>query len=130
MCSCTTDVLTSDSQSLENFILEGAFNNDALWGFLAYIGHLRDTRNKLPQLMYSATDGNITLAMENVARSLTNQIRSGPQSMDLSGTVSRTEVYMRVQWQSLAYPTTLLFLVSAIVRDTSCPCGLYCSIES
>lgn len=63
------------------------------------------------ELVFSANGQNITLTMENIARSLTNQIRSGPRSRNLTGKVLRTEVYMKVQWQWLAYPAALLLLV-------------------
>lgn len=68
--------------------------------------------NVLPRLMHCAHNENITLTIENIATSITNYIRSGPQSVDHYGTVYRTEVYMRVQWAWLAYPVALLSLVS------------------
>jgi len=97
-------------------LADGAFDNEEFWDILGSDVYGRSflsmkSMNMLPQLMHSANDGNITLTMENIARSLTNQIRSGPQTMDHLGTVYRTEVYMKVQWQWLAYPATLLFLV-------------------
>lgn len=62
--------------------------------------------------MYSANNGDNPKTLDNVAESLTNAIRSGPQTLDHYGTVFQTEVYMRVDWQWLIYPVVLLFLVS------------------
>ena len=68
----------------------------------------------LGMVIYSANGGNISKTFEIVAESLTNAIRSGPQALDHHGTVYRTEVIMRVDWEWLAYPTSLLFLVSLL----------------
>lgn len=70
--------------------------------------------NILAVLMYSANDGDIPKTFDKIAQSLTNTIRSGPQKLEHQGTVFRTEVYMRVDWQWVIYPISLLFLVSAL----------------
>lgn len=67
----------------------------------------------LAALMYSANKGDIPKTFDKIAESLTNAIGSGPQTLEHRGTVYRTEVYMRVDWQWLIYPISLLLLVSA-----------------
>lgn len=62
--------------------------------------------------MYSANGGDIPKTLDNIAYSLSNAIRSGPQTLNHNGTVFRTEVYMRVDWEWLIYPIALLSLVS------------------
>jgi hypothetical protein len=62
-------------------------------------------------VVYSANDGDVPKTIENIATSLTNQIRSGPQTFNINGTVSRNTLYMSVDWPWLAYPVALLTAV-------------------
>jgi hypothetical protein len=66
----------------------------------------------IASIVYSANDGDIPKTFDNIARSLTNQIRSGPQSLNIPGDVWRNELYMSVDWPWLAYPVALLVAVS------------------
>jgi hypothetical protein len=70
-------------------------------------------------MIYAANDGDIPKTFDAIAESLTNQIRSGPQSMNHTGNVWRTEIYMHVDWPWLAYPVALLTAVRIkLVRIT------------
>lgn len=68
----------------------------------------------LAALISPANDGDVLKTFDKIAESLTNAVRSGPQMLEHQGTVFRTEVYMRVDWQWVIYPISLLFLVSRL----------------
>jgi hypothetical protein len=70
----------------------------------------------IPGAFYWANDGNIPKTFDRIADSLTSQVRSGPQSINHTGIVWRTEVYIRVDWPWLAYPAALLTLVCSPLR--------------
>jgi hypothetical protein len=72
----------------------------------------------IAELMYSANDGDIPKTFNNIAQSLTNQIRIGPQSLNIAGQVWRTELYMSVDWPWLAYPVALLTAVCTSLIKT------------
>jgi hypothetical protein len=69
--------------------------------------------------IYSANDGDIPKTFDRIAESLTNQVRSGPQSIKHVGKVWRNEQYMRVDWPWLAYPVALLIAVRTNVSYRS-----------
>ena len=52
----------------------------------------------IAELMHSANGGNIPKTFDNIAHSLTNQLRIGPQSFNIGGEVWRDELYMNVDW--------------------------------
>jgi hypothetical protein len=72
----------------------------------------------IAELMYSANDGDIPKTFDNIARSLTGQIRSGPQSLKITGQVLRTQLCMSVDWPWLAYPVALLTAVRTSLIKT------------
>jgi hypothetical protein len=72
----------------------------------------------IADVVYSANDGDIAKTFDNIAQSLTNQIRSGPQSLKINGQVLRTELYMSVDWPWLAYPVALLTAVRTSLIET------------
>lgn len=76
----------------------------------------------IASMVYSANDGDIPKTFDNIARSLTNQIRSGPQSTNHTGQVLRNELYTNVDWPWLAYPVALLTAVRDIADQN--PCGI------
>jgi hypothetical protein len=65
----------------------------------------------IASMIYAANDGDIPKTFNAIAESLTNQIRSGPQTINHTGYVWRTEIYMRVDRSWLAYPVALLTVV-------------------
>jgi hypothetical protein len=69
----------------------------------------------IADVIYSANDGDIPKTFDNIAQSLTNQIRSGPQSLNITGEVWRNELYMSVDWPWLAYPVALLTAVRTLL---------------
>jgi hypothetical protein len=66
----------------------------------------------IASMVHSANDGDISKTFDNIAQSLTNHIRAGPQSTNRTGQVWRNELYMSVDWPWLAYPVALLAAVS------------------
>jgi hypothetical protein len=72
----------------------------------------------IANVVYSANGGDIPKTFDNIARSLTGQIRSGPQSLNIDGEVWRTELYMSVDWPWLAYPVALLTAVCTSLIKT------------
>ena len=72
----------------------------------------------IASMVYSASDGDIPKTFDNIARSLTSQIRSGPQSLNITGKLWRNELYMSVDWPWLAYPVGLLVTVRTSLART------------
>jgi hypothetical protein len=73
------------------------------------------SQDVIGDLVYWANNGDILKTFNQLAQSLTNHMRSGPQSTDHIGRVLRNELYMRVDWPWLAYPVALLVAVSTHV---------------
>lgn len=78
-------------------------------------GHSTEPEHLIGKIVYWANKGDILKTIDQIAQSLTNQMRSGPQSLEHHGEVWRTEQYMRVDWPWLAYPVALLTAVSALL---------------
>jgi len=65
---------------------------------------------------------NLTTTFENVARSITNHVRSTSPDRH-PGTTQTWVIYVRVDWAYLAYPITMLvigiaYVISTIVEST------------
>jgi hypothetical protein len=76
------------------------------------VGFAPTAQDVISNMIYWANDGHILKTFDQIAQSLTNQMRSGPQSVNHVGQVLRNELYMRVDWPWLAYPVALLVAVS------------------
>ncbi|KAK3684521.1 hypothetical protein LTR37_020196 [Vermiconidia calcicola] len=61
-------------------------------------------------MLYTVNNGNITANVMGVAESMTNEIRSGPNSTAHLGTAHINETYIRVNWVWLTYPAVLVAL--------------------
>ena len=73
----------------------------------------------LLQALYSANGGDLTKTMDNVATSVTNQLRNGMNATDVQGTVVLPVAYVHVNLLWLIYPASLssfaaLFLLASI----------------
>jgi hypothetical protein len=76
------------------------------------VGFAPTAQDVISNMIYWANDGHILKTFDQIAQSMTNQMRSGPQSVNHAGQVLRNELYMRVDWLWLAYPVALLVAVS------------------
>ena len=81
-------------------------------GFALNVAIANEAQNVISDTMYWAHKGDILKIFDQIAQSLTNQMRSGPQSYNRTGQVWRNELYMSVDWPWLAYPVALLIAVS------------------
>ncbi|KAK5115943.1 hypothetical protein LTR62_000399 [Meristemomyces frigidus] len=64
----------------------------------------------LQQTFYTANGGNISITLANIARSMTNQIRQGPETSNVAGQLSYPVTYIRVRWVWLAYLAALCLM--------------------
>ena len=74
--------------------------------------------NYVASALYRRNDGNISMTMEAVATSMTNQIRQGPNATQVQGTALVPEVYIHVSWLWLILPTALVLLAIAFLTVT------------
>lgn len=66
------------------------------------------TSNPDASALFWANDGNITKTVDDIAQSLTNYIRQGPNSTVVNGTAWTSEPYIHVHWPWLTLPISLV----------------------
>jgi hypothetical protein len=72
------------------------------------------TTGLMATMVSSANGGDFIKTLDQIAQSLTYQLRMGAKSAQQTGSVVQTELFMRVDWPWLAYPVALL---TAVRRD-------------
>jgi hypothetical protein len=75
----------------------------------------------LQQTFYTANNGNISLTMQGIAKSLSNEVRQGPESRRVNGTVAYSTAYVQIRWPWIAYLASLAgfstaFLIACVVQ--------------
>ncbi|KAK1034781.1 hypothetical protein LTS16_015117 [Friedmanniomyces endolithicus] len=78
------------------------------------------TSPALQQTFYTANGGNVSQTLNDIARSMTNEVRHGAESVAISGSVAYEVAFVQVRWAWIAYlaalcGTAVLFLLGAIV---------------
>ncbi|KAF2167532.1 hypothetical protein M409DRAFT_22339 [Zasmidium cellare ATCC 36951] len=68
--------------------------------------------------IYYASNGSILDTFDNIATSVTNQMRSSYASTNITGTVTQTVVYVHVVWPWLIYSITMTLLAAALLGAT------------
>lgn len=68
--------------------------------------------------VYYGNNGNISATLDNIAVSVTNQIRSSFDSSNVTGTVMYPIVYIEVIWPWFIYPITLTLLAVVLLFVT------------
>lgn len=64
----------------------------------------------IPMTVYTANSGNISQTMQDVATSITNGIRVGPEATNVVGTATYPVAYIQVRWAWLVYLASLSML--------------------
>ncbi|KAK3112095.1 hypothetical protein LTR53_011990 [Teratosphaeriaceae sp. CCFEE 6253] len=78
-------------------------------------GYNLATSPALQQTFYTANGGNVSRTMQDMARSLTNELRQGPESEAVPGMVAYSVAYIEVRWAWLAYLVSLCGLAIAFL---------------
>ncbi|KAK0275362.1 hypothetical protein LTR35_011064 [Friedmanniomyces endolithicus] len=78
------------------------------------------TSPALQQTFYTANGGNVSQTLTDIARSMTNEVRQGPESAAIFGSVAYEVAFIQVRWVWIIYlaalcGTAVLFLLGAIV---------------
>ncbi|TKA81460.1 hypothetical protein B0A55_02921 [Friedmanniomyces simplex] len=78
------------------------------------------TSPALQQTFYTANGGNVSQTLIDIARSMTDEVRQGPESVVISGSVAYEVAYIEVRWVWIVYlailcGTAVVFLLGAIV---------------
>ena len=68
--------------------------------------------------LYYSNHGNMSKTLDNVAASVTNQMRSSVGSRNITGNVEYPTVYIQVIWPWLIYPAVLSVLAAALLAVT------------
>lgn len=68
--------------------------------------------------LYYGNDGDVSETLENIAVSVTNQLRSGLASSNVTGTVMYPIVYIEVIWPWFIYPIALTVSAAALLAVT------------
>ena len=79
--------------------------------------HLQHTPFTPPFLkaLYYGNGGNLSKTMNDLATSLTNQIRNGPNSTLIQGTLMLSTTFVHVNWPWLIYPGSLSVLAAVFL---------------
>ena len=73
--------------------------------------------------LYYANEGNLSKTLDNIAVSVTNQMRSGSDSTNVTGTATYPNVYIEVIWPWFIYSAALTVSAAALLALTIWLCS-------
>jgi len=105
-------VLNKETNHNETFVYD-YWDHDAIGAFLTSLFTIPESGGGISTAILQGPG--IEKLFSNIANSITNAIRNGPNSTNISGTTLREETYFKVRWPWLILPITLVVLSNGLL---------------